>query len=170
MLGSELVATINTEEGSQVNVFKIFTLAVVVSAALVLAGTTAAAAPLKGTSSVVATSNVVLDTRAAGPNLWVEAVITLSLTGVFTGTSTVNYAGLQHADGSGVFQGTGTFTGTVAGCGTVTTSFSVVFSVSPAGDLVSRSGSLGSNTVVYQGSGSGSLLAPSLTEEFTYRC
>ena len=152
------------------NVLRILTLAAFVSAALVFAGTAAAAAPLHGTSSLAVTSNVVVAARAAGPNLLVEAVITLSLTGAFTGTSTVNYAGLQHADGSGVFQGTGTFTGTVAGCGTVTTSFSVVFSVSPVGDLVSRSGSLGSNTVVYQGSGSGSLLAPSFTEEFTYRC
>jgi hypothetical protein len=161
---------IDTDPGVQVNVFKIFTLAAVVCAAVVFAGTAAAATPLHGRSSIVVTSNVVVGTRAAGPNLLVAAVITLSLTGAFTGTSTVNYAGLQHADGSGVFHGTGTFTGTVAGCGSVTMPFSVVFSVSPAGDLVSRSGSLGRSPVVYQGSGSGSLLAPSLTEDFTYHC
>lgn len=152
------------------NVFKAFTLAAVVSTALVFAGTAAAAAPLHGTSSVVVTSNVVLGTRTAGPNVLVEAVLITSLTGAFTGTATINYAGLQRADGSGVFHGTGTFTGTVAGCGTVTTRFSVVFRISLAGDVVSRSGSLGRSPVVYQGSGSGSLLAPLLTEEFTYRC
>lgn len=150
--------------------FKVFTLAAVVSAALGFAGTADAAAPLHGTSSLVVTSNVVVGTRAAGPNVLVEAVLTLSLTGAFTGISTVNYSGIQHADGSAVFHGTGTFTGTVAACGTVTAPFRVVFSVSPVGDLVSRSGSIGNSSVVYHGSGSGSLLAPSFAEEFSYRC
>jgi hypothetical protein len=142
-------------------------------ALLVGVGASAAwgAPPLEGTHTVTITDDVFLSTRVAGTNLFTEEVLTLSLVGDATGTSTYTVHGVVHADGSAEYQGTGTFTGTLAGCGAVTYDFQSRFRISASGAVTGTSVTIGVSPVTYQDTYEGSVLSPIYTGVLTkYKC
>jgi hypothetical protein len=139
--------------------------------ACAFSGAALAAPPLSGTTTDTVTSDVIIRTHLAGGNVIVdEEVITASLSGTFTGTSTATIHGPMHADGTGQFQGSGTFTGTVSGCGSVTFDFHVQFRIEANGDFVGTSGSIGPSPVKYHSTFEGSVFSPVFTETSSYHC
>jgi hypothetical protein len=139
--------------------------------ALTLAGPAAAALPTKGTITTTLTSDIVVNARQAGPNLVItEEHLTGSVSGDFTGTSSVTQAGVVHADGSGEFQGRGTFTGTAAGCGSVNFDFNIRFTVSASGEITGTSTGIAGSPVTYHSTLTGSVFSPVFEETPTYKC
>jgi len=81
----------------------------------------AASAPTSASGTFTYTSAAFNSIRAADGNLIVDLSATVSYTGTFSGTSTVQGTLIIHADGSANFHDVETFTGTVNGVpGTVT--------------------------------------------------
>jgi hypothetical protein len=138
---------------------------------LAFGGAASAAPALTGTTASTVTSDVIVRAHLADGNVISdEEVLTGSLSGTFTGTSTFTIHGALHADGSGQFEGSGTFTGTVAGCGSVTIDFHIQFRITANGDIVGSTGSIGSSPVTYRSTLVGSVFSPTFTETSRYHC
>jgi hypothetical protein len=132
-------------------------------------GVSASAAPsLKGTTTAIVTTDVVLHSHMANGNRITDEALTASLSGTFTGKSKFTLHVVTHADGSKQVQGSGRFTGSVAGCGKVTLRFQTRFRVAVNGKMVGTSGSIGTSPVTYHNTFVG--ISPSVTETNTYRC
>ncbi len=98
-------------------------LLVSVVALLAVGGVTGAAAspPAPASGAFTYTSATFNSIRSAGGNTIIDLTATVSYTGTFSGTSTVQGTLIIHADGSANFNDVETFTGTVSGVpGTVT--------------------------------------------------
>jgi hypothetical protein len=140
-------------------------------ATFAFSGAASAGPPLTGTTTSTVTSDVIVRAHVADGNVISdEEVLTGSLSGTFTGTSTFTIHGPLHADGSGQFEGSGTFTGTVAGCGSVTIDFHIQFRVTADGDVVGSTGSIGTSPVRYHSTLVGSVFSPAFTETSRYHC
>jgi hypothetical protein len=115
--------------------------AVLVTVTLVAPGA-AASPPTEASGTFTTTSATFNSVREAGGNTIIDLTATISYTGTFTGTSTVNGILIFHSDGTGAqfppwranFHDVETFTGTVNGVpGTVT--FNLNGSNDPTGAL-----------------------------------
>ena len=140
--------------------------------ALMLVGTASASPPLRGTVTVTQTSDVIVSLRQAGGNTIFTDVATFSFTGAITGTSTVTFFNVFHADGSGEIHGTGVSTGTWAGCGSepVTTRFTIEFRVLASGDFTGTIVSIAGSPITSIGKFQGSIFDPVTIQTVTYRC
>src|SRR6266540_4301142 len=88
---------------------------------ILVASTTFAAPPTTVSGTFTYTSSTFNSIRSAGGNTIIDLTATVSYTGTFSGTSTVQGTLIIHADGSANFNDVETFTGTVSGVpGTVT--------------------------------------------------
>jgi hypothetical protein len=95
--------------------------AALATVALVAAPGAVASPPTAASGTFTYTSSTFNSVRLAGGNLIVDLSATVSYTGTFSGTSTVEGTLIIHADGSANFHDVETFTGTVNGVsGTVT--------------------------------------------------
>jgi Protein of unknown function (DUF3224) len=95
--------------------------AALATVALVAAPGAVASPPTAASGSFTYTSSTFNSVLSAGGNLIVDLSATVSYTGTFSGTSTVEGTLIIHADGSANFHDVETFTGTVNGVsGTVT--------------------------------------------------
>ena len=89
--------------------------------AAVAASGASASPPTAASGSFTYTSSTFNSVRPAGGNAIIDLSATVSYTGTFKGTSTVEGTLIVHADGSANFHDVETFTGTVNGVsGTVT--------------------------------------------------
>jgi hypothetical protein len=94
--------------------------AVALLAAVAVSGASASP-PISASGSFTYLSSTFNSVRSAGGNTIIDLSATVSYTGTFTGTSTVEGTLIFHADGSANFHDVETFTGTVNGVsGTVT--------------------------------------------------
>jgi hypothetical protein len=149
----------------------LLSLFVAVAATLAAVGPAAAAPPTGGTTTITITSDIVVSSRQAGPNLVItEEQLTGSLSGALTGTSSVTQHGVLHPDGSGEFEGRGTFTGTVAGCGSVTFDFNIRFSASASGEITGTSTTIAGSPVTNHSTFTGSVFSPLFEETDSYKC
>jgi hypothetical protein len=95
--------------------------AALATAALVAAPGVVASPPTPASGSFTYLSSTFNSMRAAGGNTIIDLSATVSYTGTFSGTSTVEGTLILHANGSANFHDVETFTGTVNGVsGTVT--------------------------------------------------
>jgi hypothetical protein len=95
--------------------------AALATVALVAAPGAAASPPTEASGTFTYLSSTFNSMRSAGGNTIIDLSATVSYTGTFTGTSTVEGTLILHADGSANFHDVETFTGTVNGVsGTVT--------------------------------------------------
>src|SRR5262249_31681662 len=88
-----------------------------VAAALVLATSATASAPLQGTSTSTITSSTVLSVRQADGNTIIEQLNTRVDAGAFTGTVTEHVWLVVHPNGLITTHAEASLTGTYAGCG-----------------------------------------------------
>jgi hypothetical protein len=95
--------------------------AALATVALVAAPGAVASPPTAASGTFTYTSSTFNSIRSAGGNTIIDLSATVSYTGTFSGTSTVQGTLIIHADGSANFYDVETFTGTVNGVtGTVT--------------------------------------------------
>ena len=95
--------------------------AALATVALVAARGAVASPPTTASGTFTYTSSTFNSIRSAGGNIIIDLSATVSYTGTFSGTSTVQGTLIIHADGSANFYDVETFTGTVNGVtGTVT--------------------------------------------------
>jgi hypothetical protein len=95
--------------------------AALATVALVAAPGAVASPPTAASGSFTYLSSTFNSVRSDGGNLIIDLSATVSYTGTFSGTSTVEGTLILHADGSANFHDVETFTGTVNGVsGTVT--------------------------------------------------
>ena len=95
--------------------------AALATVALVAAPGAVASPPTAASGTFTYTSSTFNSIRSAGGNIIIDVSATVSYTGTFSGTSTVQGTLIIHADGSANFHDVETFSGTVNGVpGTVT--------------------------------------------------
>jgi hypothetical protein len=95
--------------------------AALATVALVAAPGAVASPPTAASGTFTYTSSTFNSIRSAGGNTIIDLSATVSYTGTFTGTSTLQGTLILHANGTANFQDVETFTGTVNGVsGTVT--------------------------------------------------
>jgi hypothetical protein len=100
---------------------RLLLLATVALVAAIAASSASASPPIAANGTFTYTSSTFNSIREAGGNVIIDLSATVSYTGTFTGTSTVEGTLIFHADGSANFHDVETFTGTVNGVsGTVT--------------------------------------------------
>ncbi len=120
-------------------------------ALLAVAGVSGAAAspPTSASGTFTYTSSTFNDVRSAGGNTIIgDLTATVSYTGTFSGTSTVQGTLILHPDGSANFHDVETFTGTVNGVpGTVT------FNLAGTGSMAPPAGSFRGTDVIVSGTG-----------------
>ncbi len=118
---------------------------------LAVAGVTGAAAaslPTSASGTFTYTSSTFNSVRQAGGNTIIDLSATVSYTGTFSGTSTVQGTLIFHPDGTANFHDVETFTGTVNGVpGTVT------FNLAGAGSMAPPAGSFKGTDVIVSGTG-----------------
>jgi len=118
---------------------------------LAVAGVTGAAAaspPTSASGTFTYTSSTFNSVRQAGGNTIIDLSATVSYTGTFSGTSTVQGTLIFHPDGTANFHDVETFTGTVNGVpGTVT------FNLAGAGSMAPPAGSFEGTDVIVSGTG-----------------
>ncbi len=118
---------------------------------LAVAGVTGAAAaspPTSASGTFTYTSSTFNSVRQAGGNTIIDLSATVSYTGTFSGTSTVQGTLIFHPDGTANFFDVETFTGTVNGVpGTVT------FNLAGAGSMAPPAGSFKGTDVIVSGTG-----------------
>jgi len=118
---------------------------------LAVAGVTGAAAaspPTSASGTFTYTSSTFNSVRQAGGNTIIDLSATVSYTGTFSGTSTVQGTLIFHPDGTANFHDVETFTGTVNGVpGTVT------FNLAGTGSMAPPAGSFQGTDVIVSGTG-----------------
>jgi len=118
---------------------------------LAVAGVTGAAAaspPTSASGTFTYTSSTFNSVRQAGGNTIIDLSATVSYTGTFSGTSTVQGTLIFHPDGTANFHDVETFTGTVSGVpGTVT------FNLAGTGSMAPPAGSFQGTDVIVSGTG-----------------
>jgi hypothetical protein len=125
----------------------LISLAVVLAVAGVT-GAAAAAPPTSASGTFTYTSSTFNSVRQAGGNTIIDLSATVSYTGTFSGTSTVQGTLIFHPDGTANFHDVETFTGTVNGVpGTVT------FNLAGAGSMAPPAGSFKGTDVIVSGTG-----------------
>jgi len=116
--------------------------------ALVAAPGAVASPPTAASGTFTYTSSTFNSIRSAGGNTIIDLSATVSYTGTFSGTSTVQGTLIIHADGSANFYDVETFTGTVNGkSGTVT------FNLAGTGSVAPPAGSYQGTQAIVSGTG-----------------